>query len=154
MTISEDPFSIDIVLRHPSRAPKSISKALSLKPKGSWAAKVPAKWTYFSACLQKGDYVSEYERALTKVVLFLERNAAFWTDFVGGNGEVDLILNHTINPQKEKGEECFELYLAPAFLRDLSTWGIGLRVQGWQGSVERVDRRGKKISRAKLKAKS
>ncbi len=158
MTISKDPFSIDIVLRHPSCTPQSISKALSLKPKGSWAVgqrviKVPAKWTFFYSCLQKGDYVSKLEGALTNVVSFLEKNSAFWTDFIGGKGEVELILNHTISPQEE-GDKCFELCLAPAFLRDLSIRTIGLRVQGWQGNVKRVRRRDKKISRAKLKAKS
>jgi hypothetical protein len=158
MTISKDPFSIDIVLRHPSCTPQSISKALSLKPKGSWAVgqkvvKAPAKWTFFHACLQKGDYVSKFEGALTNVASFLERNSAFWPDFFGGKGEVELILNHTINLQEEEGDKCFELHLAPEFLRDLSIRGIGLRVQGWQGNVERVNRRDNKIGRPKLKAK-
>jgi hypothetical protein len=159
MTVSKDPFSIDIVLRHPSCTPQSISKALSLKPKGSWAVgqkviTVPLKWTFFYACLQKGDYVSKFEGALTNVVSFLEKNSAFWTDFIGGNGEVEVILNHAISPKEEEGDKCFELPLAPAFLRSLSNWGIGLRVQGWQGNVERTDRRDKRLGRPKLKAKS
>jgi len=142
MTATKDHFSIKIALRHPSCSPESISKALSLKPELSHAVgvkllKSPAKWTFFYACLQKGDYASRYERALTKVVLFLEKNAAFWTDFMDGDGEVELILNHTINPQEEEGDKCFELYLAPAFLEHLSTRGIGLRVEGWQGGVRK-----------------
>jgi hypothetical protein len=135
MKKSKDPFRIRIFLRHPSWRPEDISKALSLEPELSHAVgekflKSPAKWTFFYACLQKGNYVSEYERALTKVVLFLEKNAAFWTDFMEGNGEVELILNHEIAPQWEDGDKCFELSLAPALLAHLSTWGIGLRVQG------------------------
>lgn len=78
-----------------------------------------------------------YERAMKNVRRFLRKNAAFWTDFTGGNGEVELILNHTVSPVKKEGGECFELYLSPDFLRELSTSGIGLRVQGWQGRLKR-----------------
>ena len=95
-----------------------------------------AQWTSVCARLHEGDYASEFERALSNVVLFLQKNAAFWSDFIGGNGEVDLILNHTIYQQDEEGDKCFELYLAPAFLGDLSARGIGLTVQGWQAGVK------------------
>ena len=44
-------------------------------------------------------------------------DAAFWTDFIGGNGEVELILNHTIGPRAEEGDKCFDLFLAPDFTR-------------------------------------
>jgi len=66
--------------------------------------------------------------------MFLEKNAGFWADFMGGNGEVELVLNHTIEPKQQEGDEVLELYLAPAFLHNLSARGIGLRVQGWQGT--------------------
>jgi hypothetical protein len=136
MKKTKDPFNIKIVLRHPSYKPTDISKALSLKPEFSYAVgqkflKSSAKWTRFCACLQKGNYASEYGRALTKVVLFLEKNSTFWTEFMVGNGEVELILNHEISPQWEEGDKCFELSLAPALLAQLSTRGIDLRVQGW-----------------------
>ncbi|HTW58506.1 MAG TPA: hypothetical protein VMD99_10260 [Terriglobales bacterium] len=156
MTTTKDPFSIKIALRHPSYSPQRISEALSLKPEWSHSAgqrfiKWRAKWTYFYACLEKGDYASEFEGALANAVSFLDKKATFWTDFIGGNGEVELILNHTINPQEEAGDKCFELYLAPALLKHLSTRGIGLRVQGWQRGVKRTDRQS---SRQKPKAKS
>jgi|HubBroStandDraft_3_1064219.scaffolds.fasta_scaffold21583_4 hypothetical protein len=161
MTTTKDPFSIQIVLRHPSYSPQHISKALSLKPEWSHAVgqaflKAPAKWTVLYATLQKGDYASDYEGALTKVALFLEKNSTFWTDFIGGDGEVELILNHTVNPQDEEGDECFELYLAPAFLGQLSSLGIGLRVQGWQGKTVKVMHPRKKKARrvTKPRAKS
>jgi len=142
MTTSKDSFSIDIVLRHPSHNPESISAALSLQPKASWPVgedlgrKVHAKWSFFYACLLGGAGSSDYERALKNVRRFLRKNAAFWTDFTGGNGEVELILNHTVWPQEKEGDECFELYLAPAFLQELSTREIGLRIQGWQGNIK------------------
>jgi hypothetical protein len=142
MATTKDPFSIEIRLLHPSYSPKSISKALSIKPKWSHAVgelflESPRKWSIFYASLQEGDYASGYERALTKVVSFLKKNEAFWTEFMGGDGEVELILNHTINPQEAKGDKCFELDLSPEFLGHLSSRSIGLRVQGWQGSVKR-----------------
>jgi hypothetical protein len=139
MTTFKNPFTIDIVLRHPSRSPESISEALSLEPKSAYSAgqnlgTLPAKWTFFHGCLQKAHDSSDYKSALAKVGQFIEKNAAFWTDFMGGNGEVEVILNYTVEPQEEKGDKILELYLAPAFLRDLSARGIGLRVQAWQGT--------------------
>jgi hypothetical protein len=74
---------------------------------------------------------------LTRVVSFLKKNAAFWTDFIGENGDVELILNHTISAHEEEGDKCIELSLAPAFLKHLSSRGIGLRVQGWQGRTKK-----------------
>ena len=93
MKTSKEPFSIDIVLRHPSHSPESISAALSLKPRASWPVdedlgKVRAKWSFFYARLLEGAASSDYERALKNVRRFLRKNAAFWTDFTGGNGEV------------------------------------------------------------------
>ena len=134
---AKDTFSIDIVLRHPSRSPESIAEALSLKPKGAYGvgqnlATLPAKWTFFHACLQELRDSSDYENALAKVGQFLEKNAAFWADFTGGNGEIELVLNHAIEPQEGEGDKILELYLGPAFLCALSARGIGLRVQGWQ----------------------
>ncbi len=142
MKTSKDSFSVDIVLRHPSYSPESIAAALSLKPKGSWPVgedlgKVRAKWSFFYARLLEPVACADHERALKNVSRFLRKNAPFWADFTGGNGEVELILNHTVSPQKEQGDECFELHFTPAFLRDLSARDIGLRVQGWQGSVRK-----------------
>jgi hypothetical protein len=140
MTTSKDPFSIDLVLRHPSRSPESISEALSIRPQGAHAVgqkrgQLRAKWTFFYARLQQGDYVSELEGALTKVVGFLEKNATFWTDFMNGQGEVELILNHTLLEHAEPGDLCLEVHLEPVFLEHLSRRRISLRVQGWKGSV-------------------
>ena len=67
--------------------------------------------------------------------MLLDRNAAFWPDFIGGHGEVELILNHTVSPQEEEGDRCFELYLDSAFLGRLCSRGIGLRVQGATGKI-------------------
>ena len=140
----KDPFSIDISLRHrdPSFSQERVSEALSLSPVGAYPVgvtrlgKVRSKWSHFYARLEEGNYASEFEGALTKVVLFLKRKETFWTDFIGVDGSVKLILNHTIHPLCEEGDKCFELSLAPEFLRQLSVRGIGLEVQGWHGSVK------------------
>ncbi len=138
---AKDSFNIDIVLRHASHGPETISAALSLKPKAFWSVgedlgSVHAKWSFFYARLRDGVSSSDYERALKNVSRFLRKNTAFLADFTDGNGEVELILNHNVSAQKEEGDESFELHLSPAFLRELSTRDIGLRVQGWQGSVK------------------
>src|SRR5271154_4393779 len=141
MKTSKDSFDIDIVLRHSSHSPESIAAALSLKPKASWPVneslgKVRAKWSFFYARLLDGISDSGYERALKNVCRFLRKNAAFLTEFEGGNGEVELILNGAVGVQEEEGDACFELYVAPAFLTELAARGIGLRVQGWQGAAK------------------
>jgi hypothetical protein len=119
---TKDFFGIDIVLRHPSYSPESMSKALSIKPQGSHAVGdkfggLRERWTSVCARLHEGDHASEFERALSNVVLFLQEHAAFWTDFIGGNGEVDLILNHPIYRREKEGgsaSSCTSLQLSLA----------------------------------------
>ncbi|MGA9526773.1 MAG: hypothetical protein WBS24_01525 [Terriglobales bacterium] len=143
--MTKDSFSINISLRHrdPSYSLESISKALSLKPLAAYSVgckqlgKVRSKWSSYYAHLQNGDYASEFEGALKRVVSFLKKNNDFWTDFIVGDGSVTLILNHTINPEWKNGDKCFELSLTPTFLSHLSARGIGLRVQGWQGPTQK-----------------
>jgi hypothetical protein len=141
MTKTKEPFSITICFRHPSLSPEKISEVLSLKPEASWVAgqrlgKFHAKKAYFSGCLQKGNYASELEGALVKVVLFLEKHTGWWTDFLRGKGEADLTLNLNVHAGWEEGDKCFGVYLAPTFLSHLSTRGIGLSLQGWQKGVK------------------
>jgi hypothetical protein len=141
MKTSRDSFSVDIVLRHPTHSPESISAALLLRPQASWPVgedlgRAHAKWSFFYGRLLDGIASVDYQAALKNVSRFLRKNDAFWADFMGGKGEVELILNHTVS-QCEAGDECFELHLSPAFLRALSAREIGLRVQGWQASVRK-----------------
>jgi hypothetical protein len=146
MKAAKDSFSIDILLRHVSHGPEIISEALSLKPRGFWPigedlGRVHAKWSFFYARLLDGVSSSDYGRALKNVSRFLQKNTAFLADFKDGHGEVELILNQTVSPQSEEGDESFELHLSPDFLRDLSARDISLRVQGWQGSVKKGSRK-------------
>ena len=160
MTTSKDSFSIDIVLRHPSYNPEHISAALSLKPKACWSVgedlgrRVRAKWSFFYARLFEDVVSSGFERALRNVRRFLRKNAAFWIDFSGGNGEVELIVNQIVTAQEQEGDECLELHFTPAFLRELSDRDIGLRVQGWQGSAKKTRQGGNRGSPRKDKPPS
>ena len=143
MAKTKDPFSITITLRHPSYSPDHISQVLALKPEASWAVgqrlvKRPARWSFFYARLQKGGHASNFEAALRKVLLFLKKHDAFLTDLIRGGGEAYLTMNHTIHVLEEEGDKNFELHLSPEFLDELSTRGIGLSVQGWQGGCGRV----------------
>jgi len=133
---AKDSFSVDIALSHPSYTPEHISHALSIKLRASYKAghemsNLRKSWTHFYATLQEGDSAVEYENALSSAILFIEKNAAFWRDFIGGHGEVEIILNHTLLEKPTRGDLCLQLHLRPDFLRRLSTLGIGLRVQGW-----------------------
>jgi hypothetical protein len=133
---AKDSFSIDIALSHPSCTPEHISHALSIQPRASHKAgheisNLRKSRTHFYATLQKGDSAVDYENALSSAVLFIEKNAAFWRDFISGHGEVEIILNHTLLEEPTQGDLSLQLRLQPDFLRRLSTLGIGLRVQGW-----------------------
>jgi len=134
---TNDSFSIHIALRHPSFTPEHISKALSITPRwsenpGQHNKGLPKGWTHFYAALQEGNTPDDYENALSKAVLFLEKNNAFWRDLIGGQGEVELVVNHTLPEEPARGDLCLQLHLGADFLGRLSALGVGLRVQGWK----------------------
>ena len=137
MHYSSDSFSIDISLRHPTRDPLSISEALSIKPQGFHAGakdldKAKEKWTFFYTRLEIGDPAISYEDSLKNTVDFVQKHAGFWRDFIAEQGEIKIILNHTIQQQPGNGDLCFDLYLSPALLKVLCEHGIGLNIKGWQ----------------------
>ena len=135
-----DPFTIDIILRHPTYSPERISKALSIKPHGAPAVGQKhggptTRSSFFCATLQRGETPSEYEGALTSVAQFIENHADFWSDFVAGSGEMELVLNHTIPQGAAPGDLCLRLRLEPRFLAELSNRGFGIRFQAWEGHL-------------------
>jgi hypothetical protein len=138
---SKDPFRIRISIRHPSYTPTHICKELHIKPELSHAAGDDfigrKKWKWSAACapLQEGKYASQLESSLKRAASFLRKHSDFLKDLTEGEGDVELILDLTISDGWEEGDKNFELSLAPAFLADLATRGIGLRVQGWQGKA-------------------
>jgi hypothetical protein len=142
MVTMKDGFKLDIALSHPARDTAAFTKALLIEPefvrmKGASLEKQVANSTRWHACLAEGAGEDAFASGSEQVALFLEKNATFWPDFISEGGEVELIFNHTVHPQDHEGDKCFELYLAPAFLSivsHVSNRGIGLRVQGWQGT--------------------
>ena len=127
-----DSYCIDLVLRHPSRDASSISIALSLEPFLKWGSGQSERRSFY-ARLQAGHTTTDYDLALTKVTTLLDAHAAYLIEFAQGGGEVELLLNHAISPMVEPGDKCFELRLEANFLQQLSSKGVALRIQGWQG---------------------
>lgn len=125
-----DSFTIELILRHPSRSGLSIAKALSLEPRIAYS-KPRARGTYFQTILQSGDSPAKFRLALPRIVRFLRKNKKFWRDFIAEKGSGEIVFNHAIFPQTEEGDKCFELSLASAFCEHLSANGMGLKIQGW-----------------------
>lgn len=130
----EDPFSIDIDLRHPTFDPLKIAEVLALEPTYCWkrgdqfggVVKTSAEWY---GRLRKGSGGTEYEAALADVVSFLAMNDRFFDEFRKGGGEIQMVFNH-VAVEEPKGI-AFELELSPVFLENLSRRGIRLRVRAW-----------------------
>ena len=134
---TNDSFSIDIALRHPSLTLEHISNALAIAPRwsdntGQHNKGLSKGRTRLYATLQEGNSPGDYENALSRAVRFLEENGAFWRDFVDGEGEVELVVNHTLLEEPEQGDLSLQLHLGPDFLRRLSALNVGVRVQGWK----------------------
>jgi|SRR5579862_1135548 len=125
-----DSFSIDLILRHPSRSTRSIAKALSLKAQTAGSNR-DTRRTYLRAVLQSGNSATKFRLALRKVVRFLRKNKKFWKKFLAESGSGEIVFNHAIFPQFEEGDKCFELSLTSVFCEHLSASGLGLKIQGW-----------------------
>ena len=80
-----DSFTIELILRHPSRSGLSIAKALSVEPRIAYN-KPRARGTYFQAILQSGDSPAKFRLALPWIVRFLRKNKKFWRDFIAEKG--------------------------------------------------------------------
>src|ERR1700690_3610085 len=126
-----DSYSIDVVLRHPSRDANSISVALSLEPFLNWGTDQSGGCSFYGR-LQAGRKPSGYSASLAKVAAWLDAHATYFTEFVQAGGEAELLLNHAISPMEEPGDKCFELRLEPEFLRQVSSKRVALKIQGWQ----------------------
>jgi hypothetical protein len=127
-----DSFSINLILRQPSRNAISIAKALSVEAQIAFS-KPRAQGTYFQAVLQSGNSPAKFRLALPKIVRFFRKNKKFWRDLIAEKGSAEIEFNHAIFPQTVNGDKCFELFLTPVFCEYLSANGIGLKIQGWQG---------------------
>jgi hypothetical protein len=125
-----DSFTIDLILSHPSRSARSIAKALSVRPQLAFSNQRTQR-TYLKVALQNGNSPAKFQLALSKVVRFLRKNETFWKKLLAEKGSGEIVFNHAIFPQTEKGDKCFEVSLTSAFCEHLSQSGIGLKIQGW-----------------------
>src|SRR4029077_10470883 len=94
-----DSFSIDLILRHPSRSARSIAKPLSVKPQIRTDINRHTRRTYFRAVLQNGNSPAKFQLALLKVLRFLRKNKKFWKKFLAERGSGEMVFNHSIFPQ-------------------------------------------------------
>jgi Domain of unknown function (DUF4279) len=128
-----DQFGIDLNLHHPSCDPQAITTALSLEPwfsakHGQQIGSVTHKTAAWLCHFRKGTLDSEFERALDDVVSLVSEQEAFISEFVEQGGELEIVLNSTV---ETKGSKLFELRLHSWFLKQIAERGINLRVQVW-----------------------
>jgi len=128
-----DQFGIDLNLHHPECDPQAITKAFSLEPwflakQGERLGSVTHKTAAWLCHFRKGTLDSEFERALDDVVSLVSEQEAFISKFVEQGGELEIVLNSTV---ETTGSKLFELRLHSWFLKQIAERGINLRVQIW-----------------------
>ncbi len=138
MHMATDEFKIDLNLHHPSCDPEMVTEALALQP---WFAKktgakignVTHKRTTWLCNFRRGTSESEFAAALEDVVTLLSEHESFIAGFIEQGGEVELVLNSTVDTE---GDKLLELSLHPWFLKQIGERGINLRVQAWSAQSE------------------
>jgi len=133
-----DQFGIDLNLHHPSCDPQAITDALSLKPwfsakQGEQIGSVTHKTAAWLCHFRKGTLDSEFDKALEDVVSLVSEREAFISAFVAQGGEIEVVLNSTV---ETTGSKLFELRLHSWFLKQLAERSINLRLQVWAADSE------------------
>jgi hypothetical protein len=139
--MTTDEFKIDLNLHHPSCDPETITAALALKPwfakeNGDKVGNVTHKKTAWLCQFRRGTFDEGFATALEDVVTLLSDYEAFFAEFIEQGGEVELVLNSTVDTAVEEGDKLLELSLHPWFLKQLGEHGINLRVQAWSAESE------------------
>lgn len=129
-----DQFSIDLNLHHPSCDPGEITKALLLEPwfsrrAGDQLGDVVHRQTSWLCHFEKGAGDSEFGEALERMASLLCQHEAFFSEFTGEGGKVEVVLNSRVELEEGK---LLELCLHPWFLNQLSTRNVSLRIQAWK----------------------
>jgi hypothetical protein len=133
-----DQFGVDLNLHHPACDPQAITKAFSLEPWfskkcGEQVGPVTHKTTAWLCHFRKGALDSDFEKALDDVVSLVSEQEAFISKFVEQGGEIEIVLNSTV---ETTGSKLFELSLSSWFLKQLADRGINLKVQIWSAESE------------------
>ena len=141
MNMATDEFKINLNLHHPSCDPETITETLALKPwfvkkNGDKVGNVTHKKTTWLCQFRSGRFDSKFATALEDVVTLLSKHEAFFAGFIEQGGEVELVLNSTVDTVVAKGDKLLELNLHPWFLKQLGEHGINLRMQAWSAESE------------------
>lgn len=136
--MATDEFKIDLNLHHPSCNPETITESLGLKPwfakeEGAKIGNVTHKRTTWLCKFRSGAFDSKFATALEDVVTLLSKHEAFFAGFIEQGGEVELVLNSTVDIQ---GDKLLEFSLHSWFLKHLGEHGVNLRVQAWSAQSE------------------
>lgn len=141
MHMATDEFKIDLNLHHPSCDPETITGALALNPwfakkNGEKVGSVTHKKTTWLCQFRSGTFDAGFAAALEDVVTLLSEKEAFFAGFIEQGGEVELVLNSTVDTVVADGDKVLELSLHPWFLKQLGEHGINLRMQAWSAQSE------------------
>jgi hypothetical protein len=138
MKMKPDHFEVDLHLHHPTLDPQLISEALSLEPWfsvkcGEQIGSVKHKKSSWLCHFQEGDLDSEFSSTLDDLASLLSLKEAFFSDFVEGGGDIEVLLNSAV---QITGDKIFELSLHPWFLQEIGKRSVGLRVCAWNARIE------------------
>ncbi len=141
MRMMTDEFKINLNLHHPSCDPEMVTKSLALDPwfamkKGAKIGNVTHKQTTWLCKFRDGTSEEEFASALEDVVTLLSEHGPFIAGFIEQGGEVEVVLNSTVDTEAEAGDKLLELSLHPWFLKQIGEHGISLRVQAWSAQSE------------------
>jgi hypothetical protein len=101
--------------------------------KGDKVGNVIHKQTTWLCKFRSGTFDSEFASALEDVVALISEHERFIAGFIEQGGEVELVLNSTVDAE---GDKLLELSLHPWFLKQIGERGINLRVQAWSAQAE------------------
>ena len=143
---SYDAFSFDIGFRHGSEDPASISAALEMAPRFSWAAgQVTSVGVHKHMCwegtLTQGSGQGDFDSALRAITVIFEKHRGYFRELIAGGCEIEITGNFHINPSllsatdldpdSHTESKVFEMALFPDFIASLSAIPVALRLQIW-----------------------
>lgn len=128
-----DDFRIDLLVKHPSASPSTISGSLDVQPAFAWGVGdlvggQPRTSSLWRATLADGSGTKEFERALENVLSLIADRNHFLTQAVASGGELSLTVRTFSETQNGKASE---VHLNALFLGTLAAIGIDLVFEVW-----------------------
>jgi hypothetical protein len=133
-----DDFRIDLLVRHPSANPSTISGSLRIQPEFAWGVGdllggQPRTSSLWRATLAEGSGPKEFERALESVLSLMSDRNHFLSQTVASGGELSLTVRTFAETQNGKASE---VHLNAPFLGTLAAIGIDLIFEVWMQGQE------------------